>query len=141
MLDLGCGSGILSIIGLKMGAGSLTATDIDPLALKAARENMAVNVIPEDCYRLYLGNILEDKVLLEQLKDKSYDLVTANILADVIIPLAALVPELLKKGGSFISSGIINTKEEAVKNALLAAGFTIAEIERQGDWVAIRAER
>lgn len=141
MLDLGCGSGILSIIGLKMGAGSLTATDIDPLALKAAKENMAVNAISEDCYKLYLGNILEDMDLQEQLEKEKYDLVTANILADVIIPLAALVPELLKEGGSFISSGIIHTKEEAVKQAILEAGLTIKDIERQGDWVAIRAER
>lgn len=141
MLDLGCGSGILSIIGLKMGAGSLTATDIDKLALTATKENMAVNKISEDCYRLYLGNILEEEALQEKLQKEPCDLVVANILADVIIPLASLVPGFLKKGGSFISSGIINTKEEAVKEAILAAGLTIVDVEHQGDWVAIRAER
>lgn len=141
MLDLGCGSGILSIIGLKMGAGSLTATDIDKLALTATKENMAVNKISEDCYKLYLGNILEEESLQEKLQKEPCDLVVANILADVIIPLASLVPGFLKKGGSFISSGIINTKEEAVREAILAAGLTIVDVEHQGDWVAIRAER
>ncbi len=141
MLDLGCGSGILSIIGLKMGAKSLTATDIDALALTATKENMAVNKISEDCYRLYLGNILEEEDLQEKFQKESYDLVVANILADVIIPLAPLVPGFLKKGGSFISSGIINTKEKAVREAILAAGLTIVDVEYQGDWVAIRAER
>ena len=138
LLDLGCGSGILSIIGLKMGVGKLTATDIDALALEATRENMAVNKIAESSYKLYLGNVLEDAALQEQLAE-GYDLVVANILADVIIPLADIVPKFLKKGGSFISSGIINTKEEAVKEAILAAGLTIEEIEHQGDWSAIRA--
>lgn len=138
LLDLGCGSGILSIIGLKMGAGVLTATDIDALALEATRENMVVNKIAEDSYKLHLGNVLEDRTLQEQLAE-GYDLVVANILADVIIPLADIVPKFLKKGGSFISSGIINMKEEAVKEAILAAGLTIEEIEHQGDWVAIRA--
>ena len=139
LLDLGCGSGILSIIGLKMGAGMLTATDIDALALEAARENMAVNQIAESSYKLYLVNVLEDTDLQEQLSAEGYDLVVANILADVIIPLADIVPKFLKKGGSFISSGIINTKEEAVKGAILSAGLTIEEIEHQGDWTAIRA--
>lgn len=138
LLDLGCGSGILSIIGLKMGAGMLTATDIDALALEATRENMAVNQIAESSYKLYLGNVLEDRALQEQLVAE-YDLVVANILADVIIPLADIVPKFLKKGGSFISSGIINMKEEAVKEAILSAGLTIEEIEHQGDWAAIRA--
>ena len=141
MLDFGCGSGILSIIGLKMGAGSLTATDIDVLALEATKENMAVNAISEDCYKLYLGNILEDGELQEALAKEKYDLIVANILADVIIPLAEIVPELLKEGGSFISSGIIYTKEDAVRDALLAAGLTVTDVERQGDWVAFRAER
>ena len=140
LLDLGCGSGILSIIGLKMGVGMLTATDIDALALEATRENMTVNQIAETSYKLYLGNVLEDTELQEQLAE-GYDLVVANILADVIIPLADIVPKFLKKGGSFISSGIINTKEEAVKEAILSAGLTIEEIEHQGDWVAIRAVR
>ena len=140
LLDLGCGSGILSIIGLKMGVGMLTATDIDALALEATRENMTVNQIAETSYKLYLGNVLEDTELQEQLAE-GYDLVVANILADVIIPLADIVPKFLKKGGSFISSGIINTKEEAVKEAILSAGLTIEEIEYQGDWVAIRAVR
>ena len=139
LLDLGCGSGVLSIIGLKMGAGMLTATDIDALALDATRENMTVNKIAENSYELYLGNVLEDRALQEKLSVEGYDLVVANILADVIIPLAEIVPKFLKKGGSFISSGIINTKEEAVKEAILAAGLTIEEIEHQGDWVAIRA--
>ena len=138
LLDLGCGSGILSIIGLKMGVGKLTATDIDALALEATRENMAVNKIADSSYKLYLGNVLEDTALQEQLAE-GYDLVVANILADVIIPLADIVPKFLKKGGSFISSGIINMKEEAVKEAILAAGLTIEEIEHQGDWSAIRA--
>lgn len=141
LLDLGCGSGILSIIGLKMGAGILTATDIDPLAVEATKENMAVNGIDEEKFTLYLGNVLEDEKLQKTLEEEPYDIVVANILADVIIPLASFVPGFLKKGGSFISSGIINAKEEAVKEAILAAGLTIVDVEHQGDWVAIRAAR
>ncbi len=139
LLDLGCGSGILSIIGLKLGAGRLAATDIDKLALEATEENMAVNGISRNLYQLYLGNVLEDGDLQEILAAEPYDVVVANILADVIIPLAALVPKFLKKGGAFISSGIIDTKEEAVKAAIQAAGLRIEEVEHQGEWVAVRA--
>lgn len=139
MLDLGCGSGILSMIGLKLGAENATAVDIDKLALQATEENMAVNGLGKERYQLYLGNVLEDTALQEALAAEPFDLAAANILADVIIPLAPLVPKFLKKGGAFISSGIINTKEEAVKAAITGAGFRIEETERQGDWVAVLA--
>lgn len=141
MLDLGCGSGILSIIGLKMGAGSLTGTDIDALAIAATKENMEQNALSKDDYTLYLGNVLEDEELKKKLEKEPYQVVVANILADVIIPLAAIVPRFLVDGGQFISSGIINTKEEAVKEAIEKAGLTIVDVEYQGDWVSIRATK
>lgn len=141
LLDLGCGSGILSIIGSKLGAKEIVGTDIDVLAVDASNENMEVNGVSKDTYKFYLGNIIEEEGLQEKVGFETYDVAVANILADIIIPMAPIVPKLIKKGGIFISSGIIFNKEEAVKEAILKTGMEIVEITHQGDWVSITARK
>lgn len=141
LLDVGCGSAILSILGLKLGAKYAVDTDIDPNAVRAAKENFEVNHLEKDQYKVLLGNILDDEQMRQDLGRECYDIVVANILADVIIPLSSLVPQFLKKDGVFISSGIINTKEEDVKQAILDADMKIIEISHMGDWVSITAMR
>ncbi|MFW5646899.1 MAG: 50S ribosomal protein L11 methyltransferase [Acetivibrio ethanolgignens] len=139
LLDVGCGSGILSIIGLKLGAKSAVGTDIDPAALTATYENMEVNHISKEQFTAYSGNIIEDKELQEKVGFEKYDIVVANILADVIIPLSGEIRQHMKKDGLFISSGIIDMKKEEVEAALLKNGFQIVEINTMGDWVSFVA--
>jgi ribosomal protein L11 methyltransferase len=141
LLDIGCGSGILSIIGIKLGAGFAVGTDIDPAALTATNENIEVNGITSEQFKVLSGNIIEDKEMQKEVGFETYDIVTANILADVIIPLSAEVGQHLKKGGLFISSGIIYMKKEEVKEAILNSGFEIIEINEMGDWVSFVARK
>lgn len=137
VLDLGCGSGILSIIALKLGAGKVVGTDIDPNAIIATKENLAVNHIEEGSMIPYEGNLLEDEALCEKIGEGQYDIVVANILADVIIPLSSIARRFMKEGAYFITSGIINTKEEEVKEAMVKNGFEIVDIIPMGEWVSI----
>ena len=150
LLDIGCGSGILSIIAAMLGAESVGATDIDKNAVKAAVENVRVNHIPAVCpegsYELKpgtvtiaAGDVIRDESFRERVGRGVYDIVAANILADVIIPLSSVVGEHMKDGGIFISSGIINQKKEAVADALRRNGFRILEVCEMGDWVSIAA--
>lgn len=142
LLDVGCGSGILSIIGLKLGADKATAIDIDPDATKAAVENAEVNNIDMDKYRVFDGNILEDKEIQDKTGYECYDIVVANILADVIIPLQKIIAPHMKRGAILITSGIINTKEQEVADAINAnPDMEIKEITRDGDWISITAYR
>jgi ribosomal protein L11 methyltransferase len=141
LLDVGCGSGILSIIGAKLGAAQVLGTDIDPNAVKAAYENAEVNHIPEEILTILDGDIITDENLQQRIGMECYDLVAANILADIIIPLSGEIGRHMKKGGVFISSGIINTKKEAVTNAIIKNGFEILEINEMGDWVSIIAQK
>lgn len=141
LLDVGCGSGILSIIGAKLGAISVFGTDIDPNAVKAAYENAEVNHISEDVLTIISGDIISDESVQKQVGFECYDVVAANILADVIIPLSAEIGKHMKPGGVFISSGIINMKKEQVKEAILKNGFHILEINEMGDWVSIVAQK
>lgn len=138
-LDVGCGSGILSIVALKLGAGSVVGTDIDENCMVSAKENMKMNHLPESSARFYMGNLIDDQELLRKVGEESFDIVVANILADVIIPMAPVIPSCLKPGGIFITSGIIDFKEEEVKNAIEATGLEILEINRQGEWVNLTA--
>lgn len=137
VLDLGCGSGILSIIALKLGAGKVVGTDIDPNAIIATKENLAVNHIEEGSMIPYEGNLLEDEALCEKIGEGQYDIVVANILADVIIPLSSIARRFMKEGAYFITSGIIDTKEEEVKEAMVKNGFEIVDIIPMGEWVSI----
>ncbi len=143
VLDAGSGSGILSIIAKKLGAKEVLGIDIDPNATASAIENAAVNElqIEEGSLNFVTGNIIEDDGIRTEIGKVKYDLVVANILADVIIPLSEVIGENLKPGGIFISSGIINMKEEAVKEALLKNNFTILEVNRMNDWVSFVAQK
>lgn len=140
LLDIGCGSGILSIIGLKLGAKHAVGTDIDPIAVEVAKENAAVNQIKEGKFDVYEGNLIDDEELQEEVGLGAYDVVVANILADVIIPLSAHVSKFMKKDGIFISSGIIDIKKDEVEAALLENGFEIVKITRMGDWFSFQAK-
>lgn len=138
VLDLGCGSGILSIIALMLGAGEARAVDIDPNCKKIAYSNAALNGIGEDVYTVLDGNILTDEEFKEDTeKSGPYDVVVANIVADVIIPLAKDVRRYIKKGGTFVASGIIEMRIDEVKQAIEENGFTIEEIKKENDWYCI----
>jgi len=143
VLDAGSGSGILSIIAKKLGAKEVLGIDIDPNATNSAIENAEVNqlFIEEGRLAFMTGNIIEDQGIRTQIGKEKYDLVVANILADVIIPLSDVIGENMKPGGIFISSGIINTKEEAVREAILKNGFQILTINRMNDWVSFIAQK
>ncbi|HAU85366.1 MAG TPA: 50S ribosomal protein L11 methyltransferase [Lachnospiraceae bacterium] len=140
LLDIGCGSGILSIIGLKLGAKHAVGTDIDPIAVEVAKENATVNQIEEGKFDVYEGNLIDDEALQKEVGLGAYDVVVANILADVIIPLSAHVSKFMKKDGIFISSGIIDIKKDEVEAALLENGFEIVKITRMGDWFSFQAK-
>ena len=142
VLDVGTGSGILGIAALKLGAGHVRGTDLDENAITAVGENLASNQISPEQFEVIQGNIIDDKRIQDWAGYEVYDLVTANILADVIIPLVDVIPAHLKKGGYFITSGIINMKEEAVKAAFAAnSAFEVEEITYQGEWVSITARK
>ena len=140
VLDLGCGSGILSIVAKKLGAGDVIMTDIDGAAIVASKENFEVNGIPTNDVLMIEGNVLEDEAMQSDFEKGQYDVVVANILADVIIPIAGIVDRFLKPGGIFISSGIIYMKEEAVKEAIgKNPNLKLTKVEKQGDWRAMVA--
>lgn len=143
VLDAGSGSGILSIIAKKLGAKEVLGIDIDSNATNSAIENAEVNnlSIADSNLQFTTGNIIEDDGIRTQIGKEKYDLVVANILADVIIPLSEVIGENMKSGGIFISSGIINTKEEAVRQAILNNNFTILKINRMNDWVSFVAQK
>ncbi len=141
LLDIGCGSGILTIIGRKLGAAQALGIDIDDAAVKASVENARVNRVTEKI-EFIGGNILEDKELQDKVGYGCYDIVAANILADVIIPLSKMVAPHLKVGGLFITSGIIDTKETEVIAAIREnPSLELKEITRQKDWVNVTAIR
>lgn len=144
VFDVGSGSGILSIISVMLGAGFVHGMDIDEVAVRASIENAGVNHMTEDRLKFTCGNLLsgDEKVFENALDINSgdkYDIIVANILADVIIPLSGVVKPLLKDNGYFITSGIIDMKEEAVKEALFANGFEIVDIVHMNDWVSVIA--
>ena len=142
ILDVGCGSGILSIVALKLGAKSAVGIDIDENAIAAAYENLQVNKLSTEKCKVYSGNIVEDKELRDRTGYECYDIVVANILADVLIPLSDIVPKHLKEGGYFITSGIIDTKEEEVVKVIEAnPHFKIVEVTRQNEWSSVTARR
>ena len=142
VLDVGTGSGILAITALKLGASFAFGTDLDECAVTAARENAQRNGIAEEDFPVVLGNILEDEALQKEAGLLCYDLVTANILAPVIILLVGEVARHMKPGAIFLTSGIINTKEEEVRAAFeKSPDFDILEVLHQGEWVSIVAKK
>lgn len=140
VLDVGCGSGILSIAALKLGAGSVVGTDVDGDCITSTHENMTVNHLAENSGEFYVGNLIDDKVFQEKI-GTGYDLVVANILADIIIPMAPALYQCTKEQGVLITSGIIDFKENEVKEALEQAGFEILEVNHQGEWVNVTARK
>lgn len=140
LLDLGCGSGILSIIGIKLGVAKAVGTDIDINAISATKENCEINGITKEQMITYQGNLLTDQEFCSMLGTGCYDIVVANILADVIIPLCEIVTPFLKEDGLFITSGIINTKEDDVVQAMKENHLEIIEINHMKDWVSITAK-
>ena len=142
LLDVGTGSGILSVIGLMLGASHVLGTDLDPNAIIATAENMEANDISSELYEVIEGNIIDDKQIQDYAGYECYDVVTANILADIIIPLLSEIAVHMKVGGVIITSGIIDMKEQAVKDAFAANdSFEILEVTYQGEWVSITAKR
>lgn len=141
VLDLGCGSGILSIAALCLGADYAVAVDIDPKAVGVAYENAALNGIGKERYLVRSGDLLSDRGLMAEFSARRYQLVLANIVADVIIPLAAPALELLEPEGFFICSGIIDTRSDEVRLALEKTGFVIAEKKEQDGWVSFVCRR
>lgn len=141
VLDVGCGSGILSIAALKLGAGNVIGTDIDEACITSAYDNLELNHKKRGKADFYAGNLIEDAALGKRIGMGTFHVIVANILADVIIPLAPVAYEGLIQGGVFITSGIIDFKEQEVRAAVEAAGFTILEVNHQGEWVNITARK
>ena len=141
LLDVGTGSGILSIAALKMGAAQAVGTDLDPCAISAAEENLAANEIPEGAMEVLIGNLIDDEQLQEKVGYESFDLVAANILTEVLLPLTPVAVKHLKKGGVYITSGILEEKEEKITEAVKAAGMELLEVTRQNDWVSVTARK
>ncbi len=137
ILDLGCGSGILSAVSILLGAASATAVDIDPNAAKIARENAEKNGICEAQYRVFAGNVLEDEALIAKISDRKYDLILANIVADVIIALAPAISPLLKEDGVYITSGIITDRGSEVLARYEQEPLKLLNKAQSGDWLAL----
>ena len=140
-LDLGSGSGILSIAALRLGAESAIGVDIDPKAEDIARENAAYNGIAAPEFTALTGNVTEDKALMNRLQEKSYDVVLVNIVADVIMGLAPSLPAFMEENTTLICSGILDTRLEDVKNALEKAGLKITATRSKEDWRCVSARR
>ena len=141
MLDVGTGSGILGIVAIKLGAKHVLGTDLDPCAVPAVAENKEANGIPEEAFDMMIGNIIDDKEVQDQAGYEKYDIATANILADVLIPLTPVIVHQMKKGAYYITSGILDVKEEVVVEAVKAAGLTVVEVTHQGEWVSVTARK
>lgn len=141
ILDVGCGSGILGMLALKFGAKYSVGTDLDPCAIDATHENMEVNGISKDRYEVMIGNIIDDKEVQDKAGYECYDIVAANILADVLVELTPVVVNQIKKGGIYITSGIIDDKEETVVEAVKKAGLEVLDVTYQGEWVCVTARK
>lgn len=141
ILDVGCGSGILGMLALKFGAAYSVGTDLDPCAIEATYENMEVNGISRNQYEVMIGNIIDDKSVQDKVGYECYDIVVANILADVLVQLTPVVINQLKTGGVYITSGIIDDKEQTVVDAVKAAGLEILDVTYQGEWVCVTARK
>ena len=141
LLDVGTGSGILAILALMFGAKKAIGTDLDPCAIEAVRENKEVNGIRPEDFELLIGNIITEKEIQDQVGYECYDIVVANILADVLVPLTPVIVHQLKKGGIYITSGIIDDKESVVVEAVRAAGLELLEVTYQGEWVSVTARK
>ena len=141
LLDVGTGSGILGITALKLGAGHVVGTDLDPCAVPAVQDNKEANEIVDETFDMMIGNIIDDKEVQDQVGYEKYDIVASNILADVLVPLTPVIVHQMKKGAYYITSGILDVKEEVVREAVAKAGLTLVEVTRQGEWVCVTARK
>jgi ribosomal protein L11 methyltransferase len=141
LLDVGTGSGILAIISLMYGIKHAVGTDLDPCAVEAVRENMEANHIAPESFEMMIGNIITDKTVQDKVGYNKYDIVVANILADVLVPLTPVIVNQLKSGGIYITSGIIDNKEQTVRDAVERAGLEVIEVTYQGEWVSVTARK
>lgn len=141
LLDVGTGSGILGIVSLKLGAKHVLGTDLDPCAIPAVAENKEANDIPDEAFDMMIGNIIDDKEVQDKVGYEKYDIVAANILADVLVPLTPVIVNQMKKGGYYITSGILDVKEDVVVQAVKEAGLTVVEVAHQGEWVSVTARK
>lgn len=141
LLDVGTGSGILGILALMYGAEKVVGTDLDPCAVPAVEENIEVNGVNRDDFTMMIGNIISDKEVQDAVGYACYDIVVANILAEVLVPLTPVIVNHLKKGGIYITSGIIDDKETTVVEAVKAAGLEVLEVTCQGEWVSVTARK
>ncbi|MBR6151663.1 MAG: 50S ribosomal protein L11 methyltransferase [Lachnospiraceae bacterium] len=141
LLDVGTGSGILGILSLMFGAKHVVGTDLDPCAVPAVEDNCANNGIKPEQFTMMIGNIITEKEVQDQVGYEKYDIVVANILADVLVPLTPVIMHQLKSGGIYITSGIIDDKETTVVEAVKAAGMEVLEVTYQGEWVSVTARK
>ena len=141
LLDVGTGSGILAILALMFGAKHCVGTDLDPCAVEAVKDNCINNGILPEQFELLIGNIITEKEVQDKVGYECYDIVVANILADVLVPLTPVIVNQMKKGGIYITSGIIDDKEQTVVDAVKAAGLEILEVTYQGEWVSVTAKK
>ena len=141
LLDVGTGSGILSILSLMFGAKKAVGTDLDPCAVEAVKDNMEVNHIDAKDFTMMIGNIITEKEIQDRVGYECYDIVVANILAEVLQLLTPVIVSQLKPGGIYITSGIINDKEQVVRDAVEAAGLELVEVTYQGEWVSVTARK
>ena len=141
VIDLGSGSGILSITALLLGAASATGVDIDPKAEDIARANAAMNGLTDEKFQAVTADVLADRGQMDALSAGGYEIVLANIVADVIIPLSAVVPQFLRPGGLFLCSGILDRRLDEVQAAIGAAGLEILQVRTMEDWCQITARK
>ena len=141
LLDVGTGSGILAILSLMFGAKHAVGTDLDPCAVEAVAENCAANGIASEQFEMMIGNIITDQAVQDKVGYEKYDIVVANILADVLVPLTPVILHQLKPGGIYITSGIIDDKEQTVVEAVKAVGLEVLEVTYQGEWVSVTARK
>ncbi len=141
LLDVGTGSGILGIVALKLGAARVFGTDLDPCAASAVRENLAANGIDEADFTMLIGNLIDEQAVQDAAGYGQYDLVTANILTDVLVQLTPEVVRHLKPGGIYITSGILDSKEEEMRRVIEASKLKLLEVTRQGEWVSLTARK
>ena len=141
MLDVGTGSGILGIVALKLGAAHVVGTDLDPCAIPAVADNKEATDIKDETFDMLIGNIIDDKEVQDTVGYEKYDIVTANILADVLVPLTPVIVDQMKKGAYYITSGILDVKEEVVVQAVRDAGLRLVEVTHQGEWVSVTARK
>ncbi len=141
LLDVGTGSGILGIVALKLGAAYVFGTDLDPCAAAAVRENLSANGIDEKNFTMLIGDLIDEKAVQDAVGYERYDLVTANILTDVLERLTPEIVRHLKPGGIYITSGILDSKEEEMCRVIRSAGLELMEVTRQGEWVSFTARK